>query len=81
MGYTLANAPLVSVLSLRIRNAPKYSSEADDYSWNAVSDSPFRVLLVNKVIVGRPHTRRQNAQALTKPPHGFHSVRLHLRDP
>jgi hypothetical protein len=29
---------------------------------------------VNRVVVGNPHKRRQNATALTEPPCGHHSV-------
>ncbi|KIM40644.1 hypothetical protein M413DRAFT_446065 [Hebeloma cylindrosporum] len=50
------------------------SSKADDYVLNDDESSKLRVLLVNRVIVGNPHKRRQNATALTEPPCGHHSV-------
>ena len=49
--------------------------EADDYVLNADESSKFRVLLVNRVVVGNPHKRRQNATKLTEPPYGHHAVR------
>ena len=48
--------------------------EADDYVLNEDGSSKLRVLLVNRVIVGNPHKRRQNATGLTEPPCGHHSV-------
>lgn len=51
-------------------------SEADDYTNNADNNCNLRVLLVNRVIVGKPHKRRQNATNLTEPPCGHHSVSI-----
>ena len=48
--------------------------EADDYALNEDESSRFRVLLVSRVIVGNPYTRRFNATDLTEPPCGHHSV-------
>jgi len=50
------------------------SSKADDYVLNGDESSKFRVLLVNRVVVGKPHKRRQNATGLTEPPCGHHAV-------
>lgn len=50
-------------------------SEADDYSFNAAKNSNFRMILVNRVVVGKPCKRRQNATNITEPPCGHHSVR------
>ncbi|KIJ98116.1 hypothetical protein K443DRAFT_133580 [Laccaria amethystina LaAM-08-1] len=52
------------------------SSKADDYTNNADNNCNLRVLLVNRVIVGKPHKRRQNATNLTEPPCGHHSVSM-----
>ena len=49
--------------------------EADDYVLNGDKSLKFRVLLLNRVVVGKPHKRRRNATWLTEPPHGHHSVR------
>nr|GAT47412.1 predicted protein [Mycena chlorophos] len=49
------------------------SSKADDYFTGAVG-SPFRAVLVNRVIVGNPYNRQYNAVNLTEPPTGYHSV-------
>ena len=48
--------------------------EADDYVVNGDDSLRFRVLLVNRVVVGKPHQRRENATWLTEPPSGHHSV-------
>ncbi|TFK27461.1 ADP-ribosylation [Coprinopsis marcescibilis] len=50
------------------------SSKADDYTANIEQTSNLRVILVNRVIVGKPHRRKKNATSLTEPPCGFHSV-------
>jgi len=50
------------------------SSKADDYVLNGDESLRFRVLLVSRVVVGKPHKRRQNATWLTKPPYGLDSV-------
>lgn len=50
------------------------SSKADDYSFNAAKNSNFRMILVNRVVVGKPCKRRQNATNITEPPCGHHSI-------
>ncbi|KAF8730638.1 hypothetical protein AX14_005327 [Amanita brunnescens Koide BX004] len=50
------------------------SSKADDYSKNTSKKAAFRVLLVNRVVVGKPYKRLHNATNLTEPPSGYHSV-------
>ena len=52
-----------------------FVSEADDYSQNTINDTEFRVLIVSRVVVGKPYERLRNDTSLTKPPSGFHSVR------
>ncbi|KAJ7679197.1 hypothetical protein DFH06DRAFT_506746 [Mycena polygramma] len=49
------------------------SSKADDY-FTGVPDSPFRAVLVNRVVVGNPLTRQYNAEEITELPFGYHSV-------
>lgn len=49
------------------------SSKADDY-FIGVPDSPFRAVLVNRVVVGNPLTRQYNAEEITELPFGYHSV-------
>ena len=53
---------------------PDMFSEADDYSKNTSKKAAFRVLLVNRVVVGKPYKRLHNATNLTEPPSGYHSV-------
>ena len=43
---------------------------------NGDESSKYRVLLVNRVVVGNPHKRRRNATNITEPPCGHHSVGL-----
>ncbi|TEB34609.1 ADP-ribosylation [Coprinellus micaceus] len=50
------------------------SSKADDYTANPKDTSKLRVLLLNRVIVGKAHRRQRNATSLTEPPCGYHSV-------
>ena len=50
------------------------STEADDYMLNGDESSKYRVLLVNRVVVGNPHKRRLNATNMFEPPCGYHSV-------
>ncbi|KAF9492342.1 ADP-ribosylation [Pleurotus eryngii] len=50
------------------------SSKADDYVSNIASNSHYRVMLVNRVILGNPCIRKTNAIHLTEPPPGYHSV-------
>ncbi|KAJ7222935.1 hypothetical protein C8J57DRAFT_242267 [Mycena rebaudengoi] len=49
------------------------SSKADDYV-TGISESPFRAMLVNRVVVGNPMKRKYNARDLTELPFGYHSV-------
>ncbi|KAJ6544998.1 hypothetical protein DFH09DRAFT_1172433 [Mycena vulgaris] len=49
------------------------SSKADDY-FRGLPDSSFRAVLVNRVVVGNPWNRQHNAEELTEPPTGYHSV-------
>ncbi|KAJ7471408.1 hypothetical protein B0H11DRAFT_1368148 [Mycena galericulata] len=49
------------------------SSKADDY-YVGVQNSPYRTVLVNRVVVGNPLIRQHNAEHLTEPPNGYHSV-------
>jgi len=48
--------------------------EADDYNHNDDDTVKLRVLLVSRVVVGKPHKRKHNATCLTEPPCGYHSV-------
>ncbi|KAF8343525.1 hypothetical protein F5887DRAFT_289226 [Amanita rubescens] len=50
------------------------SSKADDYSMNTSKNAAFHVLLVNRVVVGKPYKRLHNATGMTEPPSGYHSV-------
>jgi len=50
------------------------SSKADDYSFSTAKNSHFRVMLVNRVVVGKPCKLRLNATNLTEPPCGHHSI-------
>ncbi|KAF7357348.1 PARP catalytic domain-containing protein [Mycena sanguinolenta] len=47
--------------------------EADDY-FIGVPESPFRAVLVNRVVVGNPLIRQYNAEEITELPDGYHSV-------
>ncbi|KAK6996515.1 PARP catalytic domain-containing protein [Favolaschia claudopus] len=47
--------------------------EADDY-FAGVPDSPFRAVLLNRVVVGNPLVRHHNAEEITELPFGYHSV-------
>ncbi|KAF7341455.1 PARP catalytic domain-containing protein [Mycena venus] len=49
------------------------SSKADDY-FKGVPESPFRIVLVNRVVVGNPLTQQSNAEEITELPFGYHSV-------
>ncbi|KAF5367731.1 hypothetical protein D9758_009882 [Tetrapyrgos nigripes] len=49
------------------------SSKADDY-FSSPLRSNFRVLLVNRVIVGKPLKRKYNATSLNELPSGYNSV-------
>ncbi|KIK57330.1 hypothetical protein GYMLUDRAFT_203749 [Collybiopsis luxurians FD-317 M1] len=55
------------------------ASKADDYSSIGRSNCQHlnrnsRILLLNRVVVGKPHHRRQNGTHMSQPPPGFHSV-------
>ncbi|KAF8896054.1 hypothetical protein BD779DRAFT_559143 [Infundibulicybe gibba] len=50
------------------------SSKADDYLHNVDNNSALRVMLVNRVVLGKAHKRRHNATHLSEPPRGHHSV-------
>ncbi|KAJ4474296.1 hypothetical protein J3R30DRAFT_655231 [Lentinula aciculospora] len=54
------------------------SSKADDYYSPGRSrqqhPGDLRVLLLNRVVVGKPHNRRHNAPHMNQPPSGHHSV-------
>ncbi|KAJ3763958.1 hypothetical protein EV360DRAFT_77911 [Lentinula raphanica] len=54
------------------------SSKADDYYSVGRSrqqhPQDLRVLLLNRVVVGKPHNRRHNATHMNQPPSGHHSV-------
>jgi hypothetical protein len=51
--------------------------EADDYFRSGGnSKSKYRLVLVNKVVVGKPMVLNRNATELTGPPKGYHSVSL-----
>ncbi|KAF7357340.1 PARP catalytic domain-containing protein [Mycena sanguinolenta] len=49
------------------------SSKADDY-FIGVPESPFRAVLVNRVVVGNPLIQQYNAEEITELPYGYHSV-------
>ncbi|KAG9022489.1 hypothetical protein FS842_006149 [Serendipita sp. 407] len=49
------------------------SSKSDSYSTNG-STSSYKAIIMTKVVVGRGYKMTQNAQTLTAPPTGFHSV-------
>ncbi|KAJ7197936.1 hypothetical protein GGX14DRAFT_374586 [Mycena pura] len=51
------------------------SSKADDYIIG-VPESPFRAVLVNRVVVGNPLTRQYNAKEITELTSGYHSVNI-----
>ncbi|TFK69962.1 ADP-ribosylation [Pluteus cervinus] len=50
------------------------SSKADDYVANKNEKARFRVVLVNRVVVGKAFKRKHNAVNLTRAPTGHHSV-------
>jgi hypothetical protein len=47
---------------------------ANDYSHNA-SSSPYKAILLNKVIVGKGRKLTQDNTSLSAPPNGYDSVR------
>lgn len=53
--------------------------EADDYTINKSQKATLRILLVSRVVVGKPHRRKRNATKLTRPPAGFNSVGFTFR--
>jgi len=50
------------------------SSKADDYARNISSRANYRVMLLNRVTLGKSFELLQNAQDLRGPPSGYHSV-------
>jgi len=50
------------------------SSKADDYASNASKDAKSRVVLLNRVTLGKAYKFRRNAVDLLGPPPGYHSV-------
>lgn len=50
------------------------SSKADDYSKNLSRKSALRVMLINRVVVGKPFKRLYNATYMKEPPAGYDSV-------
>ena len=50
------------------------SLEADDYAKNLSRNAKHHVLLLNRVALGRTFPSQRNAQHLTSPPPGYHSV-------
>ena len=50
------------------------SLEADDYTKNLSRHAKHHVLLLNRVALGKSFPSQRNAQHLTSPPPGFHSV-------
>lgn len=50
------------------------SSKADDYSSNQSPDAVFQVLLVGRVVVGKPLKKRTNSTNLIELPCGYHSL-------
>ncbi|TCD61866.1 Iron-sulfur clusters transporter atm1, mitochondrial [Steccherinum ochraceum] len=50
------------------------SSKADDYTANASKDAKCRVVLLNRVALGKSYRVKRNAVDLTGPPPGYHSV-------
>ena len=48
--------------------------EADDYSASIHAGANSRVLLLNRVLVGREFKTKYNSTHLTRPPNGYHSV-------
>jgi hypothetical protein len=60
----------------RIAKHTKHFRRADDYSQNdgAAQNSPFKAVLVNRVVVGNGLRLKKGNQTMTRPPPGFHSV-------
>ncbi|KAI5998852.1 ADP-ribosylation [Pisolithus albus] len=50
------------------------SSKADDYTSNLSNEASLRVMLVSRVVVGKPYKRYRNAVDLIGPPLGYHSI-------
>ncbi|KAH7884348.1 ADP-ribosylation [Phlebopus sp. FC_14] len=50
------------------------SSKADDYVSNISENACLRVMLISRVVVGKPYKRYRNAADLVAPPHGYDSV-------
>lgn len=84
MGFYTTSTSSKSVTSLSFIhrvNHLTYKHRANDYSKN-VSTSPYKAILLNRVVVGRgcklDGTTPKQDEALTKPPHGYDSVRVLL---
>lgn len=73
----------VSILvpALRVRSLENFylassdrDIEADDYARNIARKARCHVLLLNRVALGKSFSAERNAQHLTSPPPGYHSV-------
>jgi hypothetical protein len=73
--YTTTSSSSVFPLSSRVPFSMSLP-EADDY-FIGVPESPFRAVLVNRVVVGNPLTQQSNAEEITELPFGYHSVDIH----
>ena len=51
-----------------------YITEADDYVTNLSENASLRVMILSRVVVGRPDKRYRNAPSLTAPAPGYDSV-------
>ncbi|KAH8832446.1 hypothetical protein DL96DRAFT_1704511 [Flagelloscypha sp. PMI_526] len=52
----------------------KCSSKADDYIINYLPERQTRVMIVAEVVLGKTLRLERNAEYLSEPPFGFHSV-------
>ncbi|CAL1717323.1 unnamed protein product [Somion occarium] len=50
------------------------SSKADDYAKSTARKAKYQVLLLNRVALGKTYKLQRNADHLTSPPPGYHSV-------
>jgi hypothetical protein len=51
-----------------------YITEADDYVSNLSESASLRIMILSRVVVGRPYKRYRNATDLIAPPLGYDSV-------
>ena len=51
-----------------------YITEADDYVSNLSESASLRVMILSRVVVGRPDKRSRNDPHLTAPSSGYDSV-------